>query len=306
MTIAFMFPGQSSRGPQMFTRLRALDADATNEVLSRAATVLGRNVPTTFTTNRDVQVAVFVANHAHLVALERSGVHADVSLGLSLGEYNHLVHAGAISFEDALALVDARGAAYDAGPEGSMACAFPVAIDALEPIVARMRGFGPLEIVNFNSPTQHVIAGARGAVSAACAALEEEAGASCVLIENRIPMHASMFRPVALRLARTLQRASWQTPKLPYLPNVTARFERSPSPSRIAHLLARHVFSPVRWRESIDLVTERDPSVVLVEVGPKTVLYNLLSRTWKKNARFATDGKHEGLNALAQDISRAA
>ncbi len=306
MTIAFMFPGQSSRDPLMFERLRALDPVATRDVLERAVRVLGRDVSTSFATNRDVQVAVFVANHAHLVALERTGVTADVSLGLSLGEYNHLVHAGAISFEDALALVDARGAAYDGGPEGAMACAFPIELEDLKTIVDRMRGFGPLEIVNLNSPTQHVIAGARGAVAAACAALEEEAGVSSVLIEDRIPMHASIFRPVAVRFARALQRARWQTPRLPYLPNVTARVERAPSPTRIAHLLARHVFSPVLWRESIDLVTARHPDAIFVEVGPRTVLFNMLSRSWKRNARFATDGGHKGLATLAKDIGHAA
>ena len=314
MSIVFMFPGQSSRDPAMFDRLRALDAAATNEVLARAGRVLGRDLveqyregnPLAFATNRDVQVGVFVANHAHLVALERTGVRAEASMGLSLGEYNHLVHAGAIAFEDALALVDARGRAYDAGPEGAMATVFPLPLDLLHASVERVRGLGPLEVVNLNSPTQNVIAGARAAVKAACSMIEEETGATCVVIEEKIAMHASTFRPVAGALARTLQRAPWRTPRIPYLPNVTARPEQAPSPTRIAHLLTRHVFSPVRWRETIDLVAQRASDVVFVEVGPRTVLFNMLSRSWKHNARFATDGRHEGLGWLAQEIRHAA
>lgn len=313
MTIAFMFPGQSSRDPSMFERLWALDGDATAEVVTRASDVLGRDLvkhyradnEAAFATNRDVQVGVFVASHAHLVALERAGVHADVSMGLSLGEYNHLVHAGAIAFEDALRLVDARGAAYDAGPDGAMACVFPLPLDLLRATVERARQGAPLEIVNFNSPTQHVVAGSREAVKRACDEVEE-AGCTCVVIEDRIPMHASTFRPVAGALARTLHRARWRPPRLPYLPNVTARVEPYPSPARIAHLLTAHVFSPVRWRETIELVAERAPDVVFVEVGPRTVLYNLLSRSWKKNARFASDARHQGLRELAKEIRRAA
>lgn len=314
MTIAFMFPGQSSRDPRMFERLRALDAEATCDVLARASRVVGRDLAAhyrpenaaAFATNRDVQVGVFVASHAHLVALERTGVRADVSMGLSLGEYNHLVHAGAIEFEDALALVDARGAAYDAGPEGSMACVFPLPLDELVGTVERARELGPLEIVNLNSPTQNVIAGARDAVAAACRWLEEEQGCTWVLIEDRIPMHASMFRPVAHTLARVLHRAPWRAPRLPYLPNVTATLEHAPTATRIAGCLTRHVFSPVLWRQSIELVTRHTPDAIFVEVGPRTVLYNLLSRSWKRNPRFATDGDHAGFGALAGDIRRAA
>jgi malonyl CoA-acyl carrier protein transacylase len=301
MSIAFMFPGQSSRDALMFDRLYALDPEVTRDVLGCAEEVLGRKIRTAFSTNRDVQVAVFVANHAHLVALERAGVRADVSLGLSLGEYNHLVHIGAIGFDEALALVDARGAAYDAGPSGAMACVFPTDHDALAEM---LRAFPRLEIVNFNSPMQHVIAGPREEIMWACPVLEEE-GATCVIIEDRIPMHASRFAPVARALARTLQRAPWRAPRMPYLPNVTARFETAPTPARIGHLLARHVFSPVRWRESIEIVAS-DPNVVFVEVGPRTVLFNLLSRSWLRNARFATDGRHEGLSRLAENIQHAA
>jgi len=314
VTIAFMFPGQSSRDPQMFERLEALDAEATSAVMGRASRALGRDLrehyresnAAMFETNRDVQVGVFVANHAHLVALERTGVRAQFSLGLSLGEYNHLVHAGAIAFEDAVRLVDARGVAYDAGPRGAMACVFPLPVDVLCGTIERMRTFGSLDIANLNSPTQNVIAGAREAVLAACESLEDEHGCTCVLIEDKIPMHASIFRPVARALEPVLRAARWRTPRLPYLPNVTASFEAAPTPSRIVERLVSHVHSPVLWRQSIELVAGAGAEMVFVEVGPRTVLHNLLSRSWKRNPRFATDGQHRGLDALGKEIARAA
>jgi [acyl-carrier-protein] S-malonyltransferase len=314
VTIVFMFPGQSSRDPEMFERLEALDAEATSAVMGRASRALGRDLrehyrsgnAAMFETNRDVQLGVFVANHAHLVALERTGVRAQVSLGLSLGEYNHLVHAGAIAFEDAVRLVDARGAAYDAGPRGAMACVFPLPLEELHATVDRMRSHGVLEIANLNSPTQNVIAGEREAVMAACDTLEEEHGCTCVLIEDKIPMHASIFRPVAEALEPALRAARWRAPRLRYLPNVTATFEDAPTAARIVERLACHVHSPVLWRQSIELVAGMGPDTVFVEVGPRTVLHNLLSRSWKRNPRFATDGQHRGLDALGKEIARAA
>ncbi len=44
---------------------------------------------------------MFVANHMMLSLLQAEGVDAELSLGLSLGEYNHLVHIGALELPEA-------------------------------------------------------------------------------------------------------------------------------------------------------------------------------------------------------------
>src|SRR5436190_18392596 len=99
-----------------------------------------------FATNRDVQIGAFLANHLHLRGLERAGIAADISLGLSVGEYNHLVHIAALSFEDAVRLVEARGVAFDAGPDGAMAAVTPLETAALERVIRRARAYGFVEI----------------------------------------------------------------------------------------------------------------------------------------------------------------
>lgn len=310
-TIVFMFPGQSSRYPEMFERLLARPEAAA--VIDEASEALGRDLrahyradnAAQFEKNRDVQVGVFVANHAYLTLLEKHGVRARFSLGMSLGEYNHLVHIGALGFADAVRLVDVRGKAYDVGPDGAMVAVFPFPLDELEPIVVRARSKGTIEIANINSPTQNVIAGARPALDAAVAELEEQ-GCECVLIEPKIPMHAPMFKPVADGLRAALEGAHWRRPTLPYLPNVLGAVEPEATPARIAELLGRHVWQPVLWRKSIDGLAA-DPSAVFVEVGPRAVLYNLFARSWHKNPRFKTDGHDDrALMALVEELAHAA
>lgn len=312
-TPVFMFPGQSSRYPEMMDRLMARAPHAATPVLELASDVLGRDLRAhfradnadAFATNRDVQLGVFIANYIHQRALEQSGVRAELSLGLSLGEYNHLVHIGALEFVDALRVVNARGAAYDAGPEGAMASVFPLDVDELAEVVERVREHGPLEIANLNSPTQNVLSGARASIDAASAILEDEYSCECVMIEQRIPMHASIFRPAADALRPVLEAAPWREAARPYLPNVLARFEDAPTASRITELLCQHVYSPVRWRQSIDFIAERYPDAAFVEVGPRAVLYNLLSRKWRTNARFKTDapeGKPATYESTAKEL----
>lgn len=299
-TLVFMFPGQSSRYPGMLSKLARLHRRA-GEVLALASDAVGRDLaahlgednPAAFERNVDVQVGVFVANHMVLCALQAEGIDAERSLGLSLGEYNHLVHIGALDFLDALRLVQARGDAYDAGPRGAMASVQPIELEALEEVVERVRAQGPwvLEIVNLNSPRQHVLSGDAPAIDAAIALLEDEHYVTPQVIERQVPMHSSLFEPVGAALRPHLGRASFRPPRLPYLPNRLGDFIPAPGPTELVDLLAEHVHTPVLWRKSIDRVVERHPGAIFVEVGARQVLHNLLDRKWHSRPRYFADSR---------------
>lgn len=311
-TLVFMFPGQSSRYPGMLDKLQRHHRRAA-EVLAAASEALGRDLrahlgednPAAFERNVDVQVGVFVANHMMLSVLQAEGVDAELSLGLSLGEYNHLVHIGALDFLDALRLVQARGEAYDAGPRGAMASVQPIDLEALEEVVeqVRGRGLGVLEIVNLNSPRQHVLSGDAEAVDAAVAQLEDELFLMPQVIERQVPMHSSLFEPVGAAYRQHVQRARFRAPRLAYLPNRLGDFVAAPSHADFAELLSAHVHTPVLWRKSIDRVVERHPGAVFVEVGAKQVLHNLLDRKWHSRPRFATDARESPAAHLAEVIA---
>lgn len=300
MSIVFLFPGQSSRYPGMLSKLAELHP-ANRQLLAQASERVGRCLAShyvdgndaAFARNEDVQIGVFLANHMFLTILEEAGVRADYSMGLSLGEYNHLVHIGALSFEDGIDLVRARGQAYDAGPRGIMASCFPISYEDLAQAIAEVNPPGLCEIVNLNSPKQQVISGDKEAVEAVVAHLEEEYFVNPVVIERQVPMHASSFEPVSHSFASALADAPFQVPALPYLPNRTAELEIAAQPALFRRLLAEHVSRPVLWRQSIDVIVDTVPEAVFVEVGPMAVLYNLMSRKWVKNRKFKTDTRED-------------
>lgn len=283
--------------------------------LQEASDLLGRDLlehyrssnGKAFAANRDVQVGVFLANHLFMESLAAVGVTADLSLGLSLGEYNHLVHIGCLDFAAALRLVEARGAAYDQGAEiagGAMVAAFPISYDELSEVVARVRDQGVLEIANLNSPQQQVLSGERPALDAACAILADEFSVSPVIIEERVPMHSSRFRPVADLLRPALMAAPWRPAERPYLPNVLGSFIENPASDQIVDLLARHVYQPVLWRASVELIADRDPDAVFIEVGPRAVLSNLLSPRWRRVRRETTDNADNIVSHFALTTAR--
>lgn len=309
MTTVFMFPGQSSRDPEMLERIVAAWQPAAALVFD-ASDILGRDLAAhyradnaaAFSSNRDIQVAVFLCSELHRRALADRGVTADLSLGLSLGEYNHLVEIGAVDFPSALRLVDARGAAYDRGPDGVMVSVFPLPADELEAYLDQVRGIGEVDIANLNSPSQNVIAGERKAVQAAVALIEEEDPAvRTVQIENRIPMHTNVFRPVAPELRRHLDEAPWSPPQKTYLPNVLGEFQHDADGDTIAGLLERHVYSPVLWRQSIDLIVDEHTDARFIEVGAGSVLFNLLQRSWHTNRKYRTDDPDGFAHSLMTD-----
>lgn len=254
-----------------------------------------------FESNQSIQLSVFLATQLHLVALRAAGIEGDLSLGMSLGEYSHIVHIGGLAFADAVRLVDARGVAYDRGPSGIMVSIFPADQADIERAIVDTDSVGEVVISNFNSPAQFVIAGEEVAVRRVATALEEDNFLHTAVIERQIPMHSPRFRPVAGDLRVQLERSAWRSVKIPYWPNVTGDEIVDPTRDDFIDCLSAHVHQPVQWRRSIDKMAESHPDCVFVEVGPKTALCDLMRKSWKRNQRLATDAM--SVDEIAERLS---
>src|SRR5205823_8754215 len=117
------------------------------------------------------QPAIFVTSLALLeeLKLREPRVFNDVvaTAGLSLGEYTALVFAGALSFEDGLKVVKARGEAMQeaaaATPSGMVAL-IGGDLPAVEALVAEARSAGQIEIANCLCPGNTVVSGTQAAI----------------------------------------------------------------------------------------------------------------------------------------------
>ena len=289
MTVVYMFPGQNSRYPEMIDRLRQWRG--CDRILRDASDVLKRDLGShycsensqMFSHNRDVQIGVFLAAYILSERLAAEGIRPDASLGLSLGEYNHLVDIGALSFTSALRLLDARGSAYENGPRGLMMSVFPCDREEVE------QALGTADISIELSANHFVIGGETAAVEAAAARLEEEAFAGARVIDAALPMHARLFRPAADAFRQALESTCWMPAQKPYLPNVDGDFLIDPRPVDFMDRLYRHVFNTVRWARSVAAIVNRFPDAALVEVGPGRILYNAVSREYKQMRCFCAD-----------------
>lgn len=313
MSIAFLFPGQNSRYPSMLAKV--LTGDRANaEWLDRASAALKRDLrahyhpdnPEMFARNRDVQIGVFLANHLHWQSLERAGLHAAYSAGLSLGEYNHLVHIGALGFEDALHVLEERGRAYENGPSGKMTAVLSASVCDVERLLSGLDLTRRVGIGMVNTPRQAVLSGEAAAVDRAAAAAEDELGAGTVVIESALPMHSPLYRTIGDTLRPALERAHWHCPNKPYLSNVSGALEYRPGPAVFVDSLARHVWNTVRWRDSIEVLAGAAGVTTFVEAGPKSVLAGLFSRKWVAPQRFSTDAGEDINSTIAEIVAEIA
>ncbi len=296
MNIVFMFPSQSSRYGGMIRKL-ALLRPATAQVLRDASEVLGedlaerycRDSPDVFKEKRDQRLGLFLVNLMYQRALEAEGVVASYSLGFSLGEYNHLVHIGALSVADAVRLLVRPSPPDLPDPVGERAVVYRIPLAPVTGLVERAREMGVIQVGGMLSPHIHYIAGESEPVRWVCARLKEEQPESrTMFMPVKLPLHSMLMRPIAERLAAHMEQVDWRVPHLPYLPNALGKLVFAPGKATLIDLMARHLYEAVHWRQSIDGLVRRHRDAVFVEVGPRRALcaYFYLEKRWHPDTRY--------------------
>ena len=284
--LAFVFPGQGSQSLGMLAELGSEYAvvKSTFDEASAGAGVdlwaLSQNGPEESLNNTEnTQPALLAAGVAvWRVWVERGGATPAVLAGHSLGEYAALVCAGALGLRDAAALVAERGRLMQAAvPPGVGAMAAILGGDDAQ--IARVcEEVAQGEVVapvNYNAPGQLVIAGNTAAVDRAIARLAELGVRKAVKLAVSVPSHCALMRGAADELARKFDSISWSRPKIPVIQNVEAKYCDRIEDMRAA--LARQLYSPVRWTESVQQLAARGVARV-AECGPGKVLTGLLKR----------------------------
>ena len=132
-----------------------------------------------------------------------------------------------------------------------------------------------VEAVNFNDPSQTVIAGSKAAVDKACEVLKALGAKRVLLLPVSAPFHSSLMRPAAERLMQRLLELELQTPAIPLINNIDVAVQTDPKEIREA--LYRQAFGPVRWVECVQTIKARG-ILNVVECGPGKVLAGLVKR----------------------------
>ena len=284
---AMVFPGQGSQTVGMLAEL-AGDYPIVQETFKQASEVLGYDLwqlvqegpSEELNKTWQTQPALLTASVAVYRVWQQKypALKPEVMAGHSLGEYSALVCAGVLDFQDAVKLVELRGKLMQqAVPEGTGAMYAIIGLDndAIINACKQAEQGEVVSAVNFNSPGQVVIAGAKAAVERA-AALCKEAGAKRALpLAVSVPSHCALMKPAADQLSVSLESITLKAPVVAVLNNVDIKAETDAVAIRNA--LVRQLYSPVRWTETVEKMAQNGVEV-LVEVGPGKVLNGLTKR----------------------------
>jgi [acyl-carrier-protein] S-malonyltransferase len=136
-----------------------------------------------------------------------------------------------------------------------------------------------VELVNFNSPGQAVVAGHAAAVQRALDLCKARGAKRALLLPMSVPAHSALMRPAAERFGAALAHAPMQAPGLSYWSPVDGHAHADVDDIRA--LLTRQLASPVRWTDLIRRLVA-DGASIIVECGPGKVLTGLNRRIDKR------------------------
>ncbi len=237
--IAFVFPGQGSQSVGMLDSFR--DNTAVQSVVARASGALEQNIGALIEAGPaeelnltiNTQPALLTAGYAIYAAWRAAGgAEPVVVAGHSLGEYTALVAAAALELDDAVRLVRFRAKAMqEAVPVGvgSMAAILGLPDDKVRQACGEAAQGEVVEPVNFNAPSQVVIAGHSRAVERACEVAKRLGAKRAVPLSVSAPFHSSLLQPASDRLREQLAQTTLKNSRIDLINNVDVSIESEPS-----------------------------------------------------------------------------
>ena len=279
--IAVMFPGQGSQIAGMGKDFYENSAIA-REIYDTASTRLGIDMKELcFYPNECLdlteytQAALVTTSLAMARTAEAAGLKADVTAGLSLGEYSAIAFAGGMNDRDAISAVRQRGIfmqeAVPAG-EGAMAAVLGMTGEQVEQGISGIEG---VSIANYNCPGQIVITGAAERIQQAEKVLKEQGAKRIVLLNVSGPFHSPLLKNAETKLNEVLEKIQMHPLRIPYVNNVTAEYITDIM--KIQPLLVSQITSSVRWQQSVERMIE-DGVDTFVEIGPGKTLTGFLRK----------------------------
>lgn len=273
---AFVFPGQGSQfkgmGKELFKQFPDLVKEA-DAILGYSIESLCLDDPKKqLSLTQFTQPALYVVSALAFLAETQNGNKADVVAGHSLGEYAALFAAGVFDFGTGLKLVKKRGELMgQIKVEGGMAAVLNCDEATVRSVLEKARLTG-IDVANFNTPKQTVIAGQKKDLVAAEKAFQR-AQATFVPLNVSAPFHSRYMEAAAIEFAQFLQEFALSEPKIPVIANVSARPYQA---GALKDLLSRQISNSVKWTETVNYLLGQG-IVDFKELGPGDVLTKMVS-----------------------------
>lgn len=276
MKKAFIFPGQGSQYVGMGKDLYEKYEEAKN-IYDEISERLGVDIKNLsfegpeeeLNQTKNTQIAILTMSLAILSILKKEEIGAEISAGLSLGEYTGLIYSSYISFDDGIKIVRERGKLMQENvPAGEWQMAGIIGLEdeKVEEICLQVAS-GFVVPANYNTPGQVVISGERKAVTEAMEKAKQLGAKKVVELKTSGPFHTEKLSVVAEKLKQELEKINIKyNEKNKVIKNIDAK--EYTEKDDIKEILSKHVMSPVLFRKSIETMLNLGVDT-FIEIGPR-------------------------------------
>lgn len=287
MKIGFLFPGQGAQsvgmGKDLYEKYPEYRSvyEKVNKITGKKIDELTFNATEEeLSQTQNTQIAILTMSLAILEILKKQNIKAEVSIGLSLGEYTALIYSGALSFEDGIKIVQKRGELMqNLCPKGDWSMAAILGLDE-EKIkeVCNNITTGFVAPANYNCTGQIVISGEKQAVLEAIDKCKQEGAKKAIELKTSGPFHTCKLIEASEALKKELEQIKINDFQTKVIKNIDGKSYEPKD--NVKEILANHIINPVKFanglQEMIDMGID-----TFIEIGPGKTLSGFVKRTNK-------------------------
>lgn len=284
MKIGFLFPGQGAQvigmGKDLYKKYEEV-----RKIYDKVQKITGIDIKKIsfegpeelLNETQYTQIAILTDSLAILEILKKNRINAEMSTGLSLGEYTALIEDGVISFDDGVKLVEKRGKIMqNLTPNGNWKMAAIMGLDEeqVEDICKKVKS-GFVVPANYNTIGQIVISGEEKAILKA-EELAKEAGAKKVsILKTSGPFHTSKLEKCSEALKEELQQININKQNSKVVKNIDGEMYKATD--NIVDILSKHIMNPVRFTKCLQTMYNNGINT-FIEIGPGKTLSGFVKR----------------------------
>lgn len=290
MKRAFLFPGQGAQVVGMGKDIYENYEEA-RKIYDKASEISGIDVKKLcfegpeekLNQTENTQIAILTTSLAILEVLKTKGINAEVTVGLSLGEYAALIYSGILDFEDGIKLIQKRG--YYMGnllPNEKFAMAAIIGFDStkIEKICQEISNKGKFIVpANYNCSVQTVISGEAEAIEEATQKLKEAGARKVIPLKTSGPFHTIKLEKAKEAYEKELIGIDFKKGNVKVIKNIDGTYYSEKDD--IKAILAKHIISPVRFDKAIKCMEEENIEEY-VEIGPGRTLTGFVKKDNKE------------------------
>ncbi|MDB2592735.1 acyltransferase domain-containing protein [Gammaproteobacteria bacterium] len=220
------------------------------------------------------QPVLFAFEYAMAQVLKHWGIHFDLVIGHSVGEFAAATIAGMIELEDGLKLIAKRAELMQSLPSGGTMAAVMTDYQTMTDWISSLDYTQQIDIAGINAPSQTVISGEQLAISELITYAKSQQ-VKAVKLDVSHAFHSMLMDPILNTYQNFANQVEYRPPTdTQVISNVTGQVLTSLD----GHYWKEHIRQPVNFCKGIEHAAKLG-SETFIELGPQPILSQLGKKT---------------------------